>query len=285
MPKTRKVAWILGFLLGSAWLSFAAVPGQAPPPQPLTLHAEPGVGAPTDTPGINRIDVVLMLSFDGPVQKADLEDVVLKGADGVVPPEMLKAAVWTSPDSRTLRLAIPLESLLKSGLKYLPGTSTLSLECDVNMRGGSSYLARFELDVSDANGVTQPFQAVARPSTAKPPLPPPTSSTSVRKPQIAIVVTKPNPDKKSPFDEEPLTIPLAGAEVLVEYADQGRLVHQTLTMPAKGNILLDVPIDTPVTLNWEKETRTVTCTAKAPVQSVVFSTLKLKTVSTAPIIR
>jgi hypothetical protein len=284
MRKTANAILIGLFFLGALLASVGAAAAQSPPPRPLTLHAAQGAGAPTDVPGINKIDVVLTLTFDGPVRRSDVEGVALNGGGAAVPPAVLKAGRWEASESRILSLALPLEDILKAGLSYAPGTTVLSLECVLTMRGGAAFMSRVQFDISDAQGVPQPFKAVAV-STKPEPAPPLTDRVPPKVGRLNIVVTKPNPAKKGPFDDEPLAIPLAGAIVIVDFELEGMHVHTEEAMPEKGEIRVNVPLDAPVSLKWEKESRIVTCTDKAPSQTVVFSTLKIKTVSTAPVIK
>ena len=261
------------------WLA-AQASAQTPPPKPLTIHVEKAAGAPSDVPGINQIDVALTLAFDGPVKQADLEGIALSGSGSTVPAAVLKKGKWSAPDARSLRLALPLEDILKSGLKYALGTTTINLDCVLTLRGGRIFLGRVPFDAGSYEGATASFVEMSgtfkpKPSTNESPKP--------AKAYVSVVVTKPNPVKAGPFDDVPLAVPLAGAVVAFDFERDGGHVHLEETMPEKGEIRVEVPFDAPVTLKWEKETRTVTCTAKQPVQTAVFSTLKLKTVSTSPI--
>ncbi len=261
------------------WPSAQAA-AQTPPPKPLTIHVEQAAGAPSDVPGINQIDVALTLAFDGPVKQADLEGIVLSGSGSSVPPTVLKKGQWNAPDVRSLRLALPLEEILKSGLKYALGTTTIDLECVLTLRGGRIFVGRVPFDAGNYEGATAPFREMS--GTVKPKAGS-SDTPKAAKAYVAVIVTKPNPDKKGPFDDSPLAVPMAGAVVAIDFERAGERVHLEEAMPQKGEIRVEVPFDAPVTLKWEKETRTVTCTAKQPVQTVVFSTLKLKTVSTSPI--
>ncbi len=256
--------------------SCAAAPAQSPAPRPLTLHVGQAVGAPSDVPGINQIDVALTMAFEGPVQRADVEQVALSGDGAAIPPSVLKTAKWSAPDGRSLRLSLALETILKSGLKYAAGTTTLHLECVLTLRGGKSFQARVPFEAGNYEGATARFTEVRGGNK-------PQAEVQPVKPYVSVVVTKPNPEPGGPFDDRPLTVPLPGARVAIEFERDGVLIRLEKTMPEKGDIRVEAPFDAPVTLKWEKETRTVTCTAKQPVQTVVFSTLKLKTVSTSPI--
>ena len=280
MSKITKIAVSAAVFSALMIWPAAQAAAQTPPPKPLTIHVEQAAGAPSDVPGINQIDVSLTLAFDGPVKQADLDGIVLSGGGSSVPPAVLKKGKWSAPDARSLRLALPLEEILKSGLKYALGTTTLNLECALTLRGGRIFLGRVPFDAGSYEGATASFVEMSgtvkpKPSTNETPKP--------AKAYVSVVVTKPNPVKAGPFDDVPLTVPLAGAVVAFDFERDGEHVHLEKTMPEKGEIRVEVPFDTPVTLKWEKETRTVTCTAKQPVQSAVFSTLKLKMVSTSPI--
>jgi hypothetical protein len=283
MRKTAIIISIGFFFLAGLSAVAGAAPFQAPPPRPLTLHAAQGAGAPTDVPGINKIDVVLTLSFEGPVRRTDVDDVALKGGGVSVPPQVLKAAKWDAPESRVLSLAIPLEDLLHAGISYDTGTTVLSLECELTMRGGAAFVSRVQFDIGDPAGATSPFKSITRAPKSKPEPPSGNPAASPQAGRISIIVTKPNPEKHGPFDDAPLAVPMAGAKVSIDFERDGQHVHIDEVTPDKGDIRVEVPLDVPVTLKWEKESRTVTCTAKAASQMVVFSTLKLKTVSTAPI--
>ncbi len=280
MPKTIKAVLRLAILSALVISSADRASAQTPPPKPLTLHVGQAVGAPSDVPGINQIDVALTLAFDGPVKRSDLEGFTLSGSGASLPPEAIKKTKWSAPDARSLRLALPLEEILKSGLKYALGTTTINLDCVLTLRGGRIFAARAPFEAGNYDGATAPFREVR--GTVKP-KPAAGDKPAAPKAFVSIVVTKPNPVKAGPFDDVPLTVPLAGAVVAIDFDRAGEHVHLEETMPEKGEIRVEVPFDAPVTLKWEKETRTVTCTAKQPVQSAVFSTLKIKTVSTAPI--
>jgi hypothetical protein len=103
------------------------------------------------------------------------------------------------------------------------------------------------------------------------------------KAEVTAHVSKPNPDKKNPFDEEPLAIAIEGAEVVCEFTDQSRPVRLTGTTDKNGQVRFEVPLDSPVTLTWGQEKETVTCTIQAPKRSVYLGGVKIKTVSTSPI--
>jgi len=115
------------------------------------------------------------------------------------------------------------------------------------------------------------------------PLLSPIAWLAVVKGEVTAYTSKPNPDKKSPFDEEPLAVPVGGAQVVCEFVDKGKTVRLSGTSDKDGRVRFEVPLDVEVTLAWGAEKETLTCTAKAPKRSVVLGGVKLKTVSTSPV--
>jgi hypothetical protein len=81
-----------------------------------------------------------------------------------------------------------------------------------------------------------------------------------------------------------MAIAVEGAAVVCEFVENGRARSLTATTDKQGQARFEVPLDTPITLKWGQEKGTVTCTAASPQQMVSLGGVKLKTVSTAPVI-
>jgi hypothetical protein len=69
--------------------------------------------------------------------------------------------------------------------------------------------------------------------------------------------------------------------VLCQYSEGGVPVDKRLTTDEKGEFHLEVPLDVPITCRHAAEVRTVSCTAKASTQTVIFGGPKIQEVSTS----
>jgi len=296
MSSNMKFGVLLAVLLSLTVGPNSGPVGQSGPPKPLEFEVADGPGAPSDIPGISKIEVALIFTFDNPAEKEDIESLSLR-ANGIdLPTSIVSGGHWDNLRPLTLRLIFLLENVLKGGVQYLPDSAALRFECVVTMLGGARFSAASTFDFAakedapEAHRLKGRFAPLSAPGPIAPlpqgPIRPPASPSTpglISPGAVTVYTSKPNPDKKSPFDEEPLAIPVAGADVVCEYTEKGKTVRLSAMSDKNGQARFEVPLDIPVTLTWGAEKDTATCTAKAPKQSVVLGGVKLKTVSTSPI--
>ena len=96
---------------------------------------------------------------------------------------------------------------------------------------------------------------------------------------VTVIVSEVNPDNKSPFAED-IVIPIVGASVSVSFVEKGQPGSRSGTTDKNGTVTFDVPLDVPVTVTFGKQTKSVTCTAVSPRQSVGFGGLVIQSVPT-----
>lgn len=109
--------------------------------------------------------------------------------------------------------------------------------------------------------------------------PPPTPSVSPGSGTITVIVSKVNPDNSNPFSED-IVIPVAGAQVSLEFLDKGQAGHRNDVADKAGVVVFHVPFDVVATVVYGNERKEITCTRERPAQTVGFGGLKVKTVET-----